>query len=180
MKMIAFSIAAAAVCVLLFAACSHKNLPSEKGQPLGYGWSSAQGGVPVQAAVEPIASRPVMAVLKATAFKMSGDYSNRVAVTLGGNGELLYFPAPTDLGPQSTPVEIGDGWWLNRQGLGANSVFTKWTFDEYRALKATPSPSEIKAAIIPGARVTEFVRMSIPASKANQMNPHELIQYIEK
>ena len=33
-------------------------------------------------------------VLKATAFKMSGDYSNNVAVRVGKDGRLSYYPAP--------------------------------------------------------------------------------------
>lgn len=85
-------------------------------------------------------------------------------------------PTPGSYGPERRfgPVEIGDGWWLNRQGLGPNSVFTKWTFDEYRALKTVPTPEEIKAAIIPGATVTEFHTLPIPASEANSMQVDKL------
>ncbi len=93
---------------------------------------------------------------KKTAFKMSGDYADHVAVTLDGAGNLTYYPAPGDITAASAPVKMGDGWWLNRQGLGPGSVFTRWTFAEYAALKETPSQEEIKAAIIPGACVTAF------------------------
>lgn len=125
-------------------------------------------------------SRPVYARLKATLFKMNGDYANNVAVTLGPGGELFYFPAPTDINENSKPEKIGEGWWLNRQGLSASSVFTKWTFEEYRNLKSVPTPEEIKSAIIPGARVTEFRQLAIPAEEARSMSPSDLLQLVKQ
>ena len=102
-----------------------------------------------------------------------------VAVTLNADGSLAYFPAPSDLTSASAPVEIGDGWWLNRQGLGPGSVFTKWTFDEYRALKSVPSAAEIKAAVIPGASVTEFKVLPVTASEAMSMSSPELLKMVK-
>lgn len=107
-----------------------------------------------------------MAMPEATAFKMSGDYADRVAVTLNSDGSLAYYPAPTDITANSTPVELGDGWWLNRQGLSANSVFTKWTFDEYSAMDRVPTRAEIISAIIPGAQVTDFMTLPVSSSEA--------------
>lgn len=106
------------------------------------------------------------ALPKATAFKMNGDYSNNVAVTLGPDGRLLYFPAPTDIRENSAPYDLGNGWWLNRQGLSSNSVFTKWTFKEYSKLKNAPSPQEIMDAIIPGSGVTEMISLPVSISDA--------------
>lgn len=123
-------------------------------------------------------SRPHLARAKATLFKMSGDYANNVAVTLGADGNLLYFPAPTDITPESAPVEVGDGWWLNRQGIGENSVFTKYTFEEYSALKTVPTVEELKAAIIPGARVTEYRILAIPAAEAKKLKPADLLKML--
>lgn len=101
------------------------------------------------------APKPVSMLPKPTAFKMSGDYSNNVAITLNA-GKIVYFPAPSDISENSKPTPLGDGWWLNRQGISANSVFTKYTFEEYSKLKQVPSIEELKASIIPGARVTEM------------------------
>lgn len=133
----------------------------------------------VEAPMPVIGSKPVNMMPKASVFKMSGDYADHVAVTLGTDGELTYFPAPSDISVNSEPLSIGDGWWLNRQGLSANSVFTRWTFAEYRALPNVPSPAEIKAAVIPGARVTEFRVLDITLSQAAQ-NPKALIEYVNK
>ena len=114
----------------------------------------------------------------ATIFKMNGDYANNVAVTVNADGVLIYFPAPTDLTANSAPYDLGNGWYLNRQGIGANSVFTKYTFDEYRSLTTAPSPAEIKAAIIPGSRVTVFQELPIKASEAIS-NPDLCLPYLK-
>lgn len=115
---------------------------------------------------------------KATIFKMNGDYADNVAVTLNAEGNLAYFPAPTDLSSDSAPYSLGNGWYLNRQGLSPNSVFTKWTFEEYRAMAKAPTPTEIKAAIIPGARVTDFRQLPVKASEALS-DPNICKKYIE-
>lgn len=104
----------------------------------------------------------------ATAFRMSGEYANNVAVTLGPDGELIYFPAPTDITADSEPIELGQGWWLNNQGIGPNSVFTKYTFAEYAALPEVPSVEQIKLSIIPGAKVTDFIELPMTLSEANK------------
>lgn len=117
-------------------------------------------------------------VPNATIFRMSGDYSSNVAVTLNSDGFLIYFPAPSDITADSEPIELTDGWWLNRQGLGPNSVFTKYTFAEYAALPETPSPSQLKLEIIPGARVTEFKELQIKLMDAEN-NIEEVIDYIK-
>lgn len=114
---------------------------------------------------------------KASIFRMNGDYADKVAVTLNKEGNLQYYPAPTDISEDSAPYSLGDGWYLNRQGLATNSVFTKWTFDEYRALPKTPSPEEIKAAIIPGSGVTEMQQLPVSISEALS-DPAACIKYI--
>ena len=105
---------------------------------------------------------------KATAIQMSGDYSNNVAVTFDADGNLRYYPAPSDITASSRPVDMGDGWWLNTQGISAGSVFTTWTFDEYVALEKTPSTDEIKAAVIPGATVTAMRTLPYTLSEARK------------
>lgn len=104
----------------------------------------------------------------ATAFRMSGDYYDNVAITLGPDGNLLYFPAPTDITADSAPLDLGNGWWLNRQGISPNSQFTKYTFAEYSSLADVPSPQQLKNAIIPGAKVTEFVELPMKFNEASQ------------
>lgn len=105
---------------------------------------------------------------RATVFKMSGPYADKVAVTLDAQGNLTYYPAPSDITEASKPVYLKDGWWLNCQGLSAGSVFTDWTFSQYAALPETPTPAQIKAHIIPGAVVTAMERTTVPMTEAMQ------------
>lgn len=116
---------------------------------------------------------------KASVFKMSGDFQDNVGVTLNADGTLAYYPAITDITAQSAPQALQGGWWLNRQGLSGGSVFTKWTFDEYRNLPVQPTREEIIEAIIPGATVTQMV--TLPVSLADALaDPKVCLEYISK
>ena len=145
--------AGVAAIALTAAACSHKTTQNE----------------PVPAPREdsrPVAIDGAAYIPRATVFKMSGPYADKVAVTLTPDGRLSYFPAPSDITPESAPVYVGNGWWLNRQGIGAGSVFTSWTFDEYARLPKTPSPEEIRSHILPDAEVTAFKRTTVLQTNA--------------
>ncbi len=103
---------------------------------------------------------------KAVAYRMSGDYAGNVPVTLAPDGAIISYPAPTDLTDRSEPLPLADGWWLDRRGISANSVFTRYTYPEYRALTAAPDPAQLKAAVIPGARVTAIVHLPMSVAEA--------------
>ncbi len=108
---------------------------------------------------------------KAVLYSMNGDWSQYVPVTLSPDGQsLISFPSPSDVTDLQTPVSVGDGLWLDRRGINRNTAFTKWTYAEYAALKEVPSPTEILANIIPGARVTEILTLPMTASDASS-NP---------
>ena len=158
------------ICVMM--SCTHKNhvyvastssATSETAHP--------------RVSVRPTGSSPVGLIPPATAFRMSGDYANNVAVTIS-DGQLLYFPAPTDITADSEPVYLGDGWWLNNQGLGPHSVFTKYTFAEYAALPEAPDPNQLKMAVIPGAKVTDFIELPMNIDSASQ-NIEALKEYVK-
>ena len=158
----------------MMCACSPKsNVANNVSNPKG------DGELTAEVAPSIAASEPRNVVAKASAFKMSGDYADRVAVTVGANGRLTYFPAPSDITSDSAPLALGDGWYLNRQGIGPNSVFTKWTFEEYMALGKVPTPQEILDAVIPGAMVTEFVTLPVTASEARNMTSEQLLKLLE-
>lgn len=124
-------------------------------------------------------TRSVNALPKASAFRMSGDYAGNVAISLDSQGNLTYFPAPSDISTSSAPLQLADGWWLNRQGIGINSVFTKYTFAEYAALPNVPTIEELKASIIPGARVTEVISLPYPVGQA-EANIAGINEFLEK
>ena len=92
-------------------------------------------------------------------YKTNGDYADRVPVTLNqARNAIVAYPAPSDL-RDSEPLKLADGFLLDRRGIGVNSAFTRWTYQEYAALPAAPSPKEILANIIPDARVTQLYEM---------------------
>lgn len=122
---------------------------------------------PKKTAVEPAAaipatamSTPVKALPQAVVYKMSGNASAlNVPVTVSpSTGEIVNFPGPGDIKDQE-PLNLGNGWLLDRRGISENSRFTRWTYAQYQALKQPPTLSEIKAAIIPDAKVTDLRRL---------------------
>ncbi len=103
----------------------------------------------------PIPSQgPLEVMPKVILYKTSGDYLNNVPVQLNADGTLLSFPAPTDIPANATPIKLKSGWLISPVGVGKQTVFTTYTYDEYRNLKETPTPEEILKAVIPGSRVT--------------------------
>lgn len=105
----------------------------------------------------PVVAPAVKALPKATVYRMEGDASpENVPVTISpATGNIVSFPGPRDIVGQE-PIALGNGWYLDRRGIGENSRFTRWTYAEYQKLTAVPSTAEIKAAIIPGARPTDI------------------------
>lgn len=89
-------------------------------------------------------------------YKMRDDYANLVPVTLDQGGNIVSYPDPIDVGDASKPVDLGDGWFLDRRGVGPNTAFTNYTYDEYHALKQVPSLETLKARIIARQAITEM------------------------
>ncbi len=115
--------------------------------------------------VSRIGSEPPRALI----YSMNGNWSQYVPVTLNEEGTaLVSYPAPTDITYSQTPVSVGDGLWLDRRGISNRTAFTRWTYAEYSQLKAVPSQEEIMNNLIPGAEVTEILRLPIPLSEASR------------
>lgn len=162
-------ILASSLLLIMASACSKKTAETASSTDTAPAVSEyAPGTVRPGVAVGYRDSKPRNAMPKATAFRISGDYAGHVAITLSPGGQLQYFPDPSDITPNSRPVDLGNGWWLNTQGISASSVFTTYTFDEYAKLKSVPSPDKLKAAVIPGARVTEMQQLPFSVSEARQ------------
>lgn len=164
----------------LLASCSPQTYTKKDSAVIGYGKSASGVAVDNNPLVTSIAiqKQPLGMIPKATAFRMTGDYANNVAVTLGPDGNITYFPAPSDISKRSIPTSLGDGWYLNNQGISANSVFTKYTFDEYSKLSEVPSPQQLKEAIIPGARVENMIQLPYSINEA-QNNIQGIKDYLK-
>ncbi|MBD5357762.1 MAG: hypothetical protein HDR88_12275 [Bacteroides sp.] len=164
----------------LLASCAPQTYVQKDSVAIGYSKSNNGQTVSETPTVAPITvqKKPLGMIPKATAFRMTGDYANNVAVTLGPDGNLTYYPAPSDISKRSIPTSLGDGWYLNNQGLNANSVFTKYTFDEYSKLPSAPSPQQLKEAIIPGARVENMIQLPYSINDA-QNNIQGIKDYLK-
>ncbi len=112
-----------------------------------------------------IMSGPIQAIPKAVVYKMTGNATADNVPVQMKSGQIISFPAPADVRGQE-PLPMADGYLLDRRGIGENTVFTRWTYAEYRELKQTPSIDEIKAAIIPGAHPTQIHVLPITLSAA--------------
>lgn len=114
----------------------------------------------------PVSGRPAMALPKARIYRMTGPYADNVPITIGADGQVISYPAPTDISNTQRPLPLRDGWWLDRRGVGEGSVFTRYTYSEYSALSEAPSPEELKKAVIPGARVVDVTQLPITLEQA--------------
>lgn len=99
---------------------------------------------------------PVKALPSHIIYKMSGDYANLVPVTIDQDGKLISFPDPIDIRESQKPVPLGNGWYLDRRGVGKNTAFTSYTYEEYHGLASAPSPAEIMEHIVARNAITEI------------------------
>ena len=109
---------------------------------------------------------PVQAMPQATVFRMSGDYADNLPLNLSPDGTLASYPAPSDITAESAPLPLAGGWWLDRRGVNASTVFSSYTLSEYASLPEAPSPEKLLASIIPGARVTAVERLPMSPVQA--------------
>ncbi|WP_302984414.1 hypothetical protein [uncultured Muribaculum sp.] len=123
-----------------------------------------------------IGTKKQMAYPKAVIYKTNGNFSNNVPITLSADSKkLISFPAPSDITEQTAPIKLSQGYWLDRRGISPNTAFTKFTYRQYAQLKSTPSASELKKAIIPGAIVTEIVQLPYPVGQVSVQQCDSLI-----
>lgn len=103
-----------------------------------------------------LGSEPRDVMPRAVAYRTNGDYSQYVTISVNPQGQVLSFPDPRDVGEQSVPINLGDGWLLDRRGgIGPDTRFIRITYSDYHNLPAPPSIFELKEAIIKDARVTQ-------------------------
>lgn len=117
---------------------------------------------------KPIGGEPKNQFLpKARIYRTNGDYIDNVPIQMNADRTaIVSYPAPSDLSDSSKPLQLADGYLLDRRGIGLNSAFTSYTYDEYMHLPSPPSLEELKLHIIPQARVTEVVELPITLTEA--------------
>ncbi len=128
-----------------------------------------------------LGSEPRDVMPRAVAYRTNGDYSQYVTINVSPAGQILAFPDPRDIGPQSTPLELGDGWLLDRRGgIGENTRFIRLTYTDYHNLPAPPTIFELKEAIIKDARVTQTIVFSDLTPSQAARDPKKVMQLIRE
>lgn len=102
---------------------------------------------------------------RALVYRTNGDYAENVPISMSPSGEIISYPAPTDLA-HTAPVPLAGGWFLDRRGVGTNTRFTRYTYKEYSSLKQPPTLDELRAAVIPGARVIQAWTLPMTSGEA--------------
>ncbi len=129
------------------------------------GCKSAADPQLIQAPQPPAIGGQVSALPRAVAYRTNGDYRLNVPLQLDAEGNIVSFPAPADV-CNHEPIEMADGWLLDRRGVNLHTAFTRYTYSDYCALPQAPSLDSLRAAIIPDAKVTELrtLPLTLPAA----------------
>jgi hypothetical protein len=80
------------------------------------------------------------------------DYSNLVPITLSADKKtVISYPDIKDVtrgGQLTKPTSLHKAYWLDNRGIDRNVAFTKFTYEEYAALQATPGAEELLKMVI--------------------------------
>ncbi|MCM1319336.1 MAG: hypothetical protein NC217_03020 [Muribaculaceae bacterium] len=116
----------------------------------------------------PLIGSEVQAMPMAIVYQTDGDNAmDLVPITLSADGKtIVSYPAPSDLNEGQTPIDLGDGWWLDRRGIGPNTVFTTYTYEDYEAMKQAPSIKDLMNHIDRNAHITRMIELPITAAEA--------------
>lgn len=103
---------------------------------------------------------------KAIIYKTTKDYSRNVPITMDDSRtQITSYPAPSDL-LSGTPLSLCDGWLLDCRGIGRNTVFLDYTYEEYATLNAAPSFNELKKHIIDKHPIAEMFVIPLTIEQA--------------
>lgn len=117
--------------------------------------------------LEALRSGGVQMLPKAVIYRTNGDWRDRVPVTVNPQtGQLVSFPAPSDIAGAQMPIPLADGWLLDTRGVNLDTRFTRYTYAQYAALPQTPSTAQLIDSIIPEARITAIERLPMTLSEA--------------
>lgn len=89
---------------------------------------------------------------KAIVYKTKADYYDKVPIFLSADKKTITgFPHPKDLmqgGQLALPTRLVKGYLLDNRGVGSNTAFLKYTYQEYADMKTYPSLEELFQSII--------------------------------
>jgi hypothetical protein len=80
---------------------------------------------------------------QAIVYKTIGNFNNLVPVTMNSaKTKITSYPAPLDLmynGRLAKPTLLKNGYLLDNRGISVNTVFLKFTYEEYSKMTEAPS-----------------------------------------
>lgn len=127
-----------------------------------------EASIPSVPSLQPalIGGKPSEALPRAAVYKMIGAATAaNVPVQVDAEGNIISYPGPADVRGQE-PIPLSNGYLLDRRGISSDSRFTRYTYAEYSSLKTAPTVAELKAAIIPDARVVDLRRLPMTPAEA--------------
>ena len=81
-------------------------------------------------------------------FKLSGDFSDKVPVTMNEDQtEIVAYPSIEGI-MQKKPTPLGNGYFMDNGLINPNVVFINMKIEEYAALKTAPSLATMQELII--------------------------------
>lgn len=106
----------------------------------------------------------VMATAPVIIYKTHKDYHQYVPVTLSADkSAIVSYPDIKDVFYKDTlayPTRLAKGFWLDNRGIGPNTAFLKFTYEEYSQLKATPTPDMLLQNILETDPFKEIYKLS--------------------
>lgn len=104
----------------------------------------------------------------AIVYRTRGDYAALVPVCMSADRTMITsFPDPRDIRPAGCrPIALEGGYLLDRRGVGRNTVFLDYAFEEYAGLSHAPAPDTLKAHVIDFHPIIGLYVLPISAGEA--------------
>lgn len=104
-------------------------------------------------------------------YKMKGDFSNLVPVTLSDDKKsVISYPGPKDVytnGKLAKPTRLSKDFWLDNRGISANTAFLRLTYEEYAVLDKMPSPEELMGMVAEKNPISRMYACGLRSSYSN-------------
>ncbi len=161
-------ITALAAIMMLISCASHRN-DSDTSATGRHAETSAVIGM------SPLTGGKASAYPHARIYRTTAPSDSLVPITLSPDGAtVISYPAPGDL--SSVPARLTGGWMLDSRGITPQSAFTGFTYREYKALPAAPSPARLLSSVEPGVKVSEIVELPFRIGQATPAMADSLIR----
>lgn len=119
------------------------------------------------------------AVQQTIVYKTIGDFDNLVPITMNeSRTQITSYPAPTDLtinGNLTTPTRLKKGYLLDNRGINTNTVFLKYSYQEYSKLGEAPEIKEMMQNIAEKYPLSELINCGPRSQFKNELKEINLL-----